>query len=73
MVKKVSSPTPPDDNNSGFNSKAAIEAYAKSGNQHRDYSNLVPGISGRPGLTFDDYYSFRPDEQISTYFSGVIS
>ena len=52
MVKKVSSPTPPDDNNSGFNSKAAIEAYAKSGNQHRDYSNLVPGISGRPAYNF---------------------
>ena len=74
MTKKVSSPAPSDDNQSnekGFYNKAAIESFAKSGNQHRDYSNLVPGISGRPGLSFDDYYSFRPDEQISSSFAGV--
>jgi hypothetical protein len=31
---------------------------------YSDLSNLaVDGISGRPGLTFGDYYKFRPDEK----------
>lgn len=82
MAKRIASPAPSDDNPPKINtsqyltqySKAnieAIEQYTKSGNQHRDYSNLVPGISGRPGLSFEDYYSFRPEEQISQTFSGI--
>lgn len=30
----------------------------------RDFSNLLPGISGRPGLTREDFEYFRPDSII---------
>jgi hypothetical protein len=37
-----------------------------------DFSNLDTNVSGRPGLTKSDYYSFRPDEAIPTQVKLII-
>jgi hypothetical protein len=39
----------------------------------RDFSNVLPGISGRPGLTRDDYDYFRPDEAVPTTYPHIIN
>lgn len=43
-----------------------VDSYKAIGNHIRDYSNLAPGQSGRPGFTYDDYYAFRPGEEPPT-------
>lgn len=37
-----------------------------------DFSDLSPGISGRVGLSPDDYYAFRGSEQIPCKFPDII-
>lgn len=39
----------------------------------RDFSNLLPNISGRPGMTRQDYEYFRPDEAVPTRGKSIIS
>lgn len=39
----------------------------------RDYSDLLPGTSGRPGLTKEDYDFFRPDEAVPSRFPDVMN
>lgn len=44
-----------------------VEAYdgvAKASYPHRDYINLEPNRSVRPSYTYQDYYAFRPEEQV---------
>lgn len=40
------------------------DSVHKSYAYNYDYSNLAPGISGRPGLTHSDYSKFRPNEAV---------
>lgn len=37
----------------------------------RDYSNLLPGISSKPGLTRRDYDAFRPEEAVPRKFPEI--
>lgn len=46
-------------------------AAGSSSYRNRDYSDLTTNISGRPGLTWEDYYAFRPEEEPSRYFSQM--
>lgn len=46
-----------------FNKVVAEQGFRAAATvRYRDYSNLAPNISGRPGLTQEDYYYHRPDE-----------
>jgi hypothetical protein len=38
----------------------------------RDFSNLTPNLSGRPGLTRNDYDQFRPSERIPTKHKDIV-
>lgn len=38
---------------------------------NRDYSNLAPNVSGRPGLTRNDYDYFRPSEAVPTDHKNI--
>jgi len=38
----------------------------------RDFSNLTTNVSGRPGLTRDDYDAFRPDEAVAKQHAQII-
>jgi hypothetical protein len=38
----------------------------------RDFSNLAPGVSGRPGLNRSDYDYFRPDEATPKGYKNII-
>lgn len=38
-----------------------------------DFSNLSPGVSGRPGLTRKDYDIFRPDEAVPEKFKHILA
>lgn len=55
----------------------ALELYGslERANAHRfqDFSNLAPGISGRPGMTRADYDWFRPDEATPTEPKAIIA
>lgn len=44
---------------------------AIGGVRFRDYSNLAPNLSGRPGLTQEDYYYHRPDEMPPSSFKQI--
>lgn len=51
----------------GQSSKALVEygGYSQANSydsRYNDFSNILPGIHGRPGLTRDGYNHFRPDE-----------
>lgn len=47
----------------GLNEFTGVQrANAATSSRYRDFSNLVPNVSGRPGLTRSDYEFFRPDE-----------
>ena len=37
-----------------------------------DYSNLLPNINGKPGLTREGYDYFRPDEAVPTQIKNII-
>lgn len=54
----------------------AIDEYTaierSSGRFHQDLSNLLPGISSRPGLSRSDYERFRPDEATPTFYKQVM-
>jgi hypothetical protein len=55
-------------------SSKALEEYvgiAKAGIS--DFSNLLPSISGRPGLTREAYNVFRPAESIPTNHKEILS
>lgn len=51
----------------------AVNHDITKGNYRRDFSNLAPHISGRPGLTRDDYEWFRPDEATPNSYRGIIA
>jgi len=40
------------------------EAVASYGRRSRDFIDIEPNRSVRPGYTFTDYYAFRPDEEV---------
>ena len=40
---------------------------------HNDYSNLATNVSGRPGLSRQDYEAFRPQEAIPTKPKEIIA
>ena len=48
------------------------KAFKAVAHRSRDYSNLSPNVSGRPGLTTEDYYSHRPDERVPQTFKEII-
>ncbi|NBU33414.1 hypothetical protein EBZ38_09355 [bacterium] len=41
-----------------------IQRATANSSRYRDFSKLLPNISGRPGLTRSDYDFFRPDEAV---------
>lgn len=41
-------------------------------NRSNDFSNLIPGIDGKPGLTRKGYDYFRPSEAVPTHIKEVI-
>lgn len=48
-------------------------ATAATGRRYAiDFSGLDGGTGGRPGLTRDDYYAFRPDEAVPKRIKGII-
>lgn len=53
-------------------SSLSIEEYSSihrtTATQYNDFSNLLPGISGRPGLTREGYEAFRPNEAAPAAF-----
>jgi hypothetical protein len=49
-----------------FNASAAYRGRTN------DYSNLLPGISGKPGLTRGGYDYFRPDEAVPQKIKEII-
>lgn len=51
--------------------KYSVRQSTASSYRSRDYSNLAPNISGKPGLTWDDYYNFRPEEEPATRYKSV--
>lgn len=46
-----------------FTSAENVMFSANAGAYHRDFKDLEPNRSVRPGFTGDDYYAFRPDER----------
>jgi hypothetical protein len=42
----------------------SYEAVASYGRRSRDFIDIEPNRSVRPGYTFTDYYAFRPDEEV---------
>jgi hypothetical protein len=54
----------------------SIDSYdgisKSTGRQYRDFLDLEPNRSVRPGFTPYDYYSFRPDEQVPTQQKRII-
>lgn len=58
-------------------SAKAIDEYSsiirtKADTRFNDFSNLLPGISGRPGLTRDGYNYFRPEESTPTVYKDIM-
>jgi hypothetical protein len=49
-----------------------VEKSSAARRYSSDYSNLIPGIDGRPGLTRSDYDYFRPDEAIPKKIKLII-
>jgi hypothetical protein len=49
-----------------------FRANAGFRNRSNDYSNLIPGIDGKPGLTRKGYDYFRPDEAVPTHVKEII-
>jgi hypothetical protein len=49
------------------------KANAGFRNRSNDYSNLLPGINSRPGLTRKGYDYFRPDEAVPTHIKEIIA
>ena len=41
-------------------------------NHYRNFIDIEPNRSVRPGFTANDYYSFRPDEQVSRKYKTAI-
>lgn len=55
------------------NFSEASESYAGvSKAYHRDFLNIEPNRSVKPGFTRNDYYAFRPEEQIPTRSKSII-
>lgn len=50
------------ENNSKLLSAFTGFERSHAASRYRDYSDLAPHVSGRPGLTRSDYDAFRPDE-----------
>ncbi len=45
---------------------------SRADTRFNDFSNLLPGISGRPGLTRDGYNAFRPDDASPSRHRDII-
>ena len=41
-------------------------------NHYRNFIDIEPNRSVRPGFTANDYYAFRPDEQVSKKYKTAI-
>ena len=55
------------------NFSEASESYVGvSKAYHRDFLNIEPNRSVKPGFTRNDYYAFRPEEQIPTRSKSII-
>lgn len=50
----------------------ADSSFKAVGSRYRDYSNLSPNVSGRPGLTQEDYYYHRPEERTPTTHKEIV-
>ncbi len=50
----------------------AVEEFRSISRFNTDLSNLDTNVSGRPGLSKDDYYAFRPGERPPSKFPDVI-
>lgn len=54
----------------------SLDAYSSvnksTGSAYRDFKDIEPNISVRPGFSPYDYYSFRSDEQIPTQQKSII-
>lgn len=56
----------------GLNEFTGVQrANAATSSRYRDFSNLVPNVSGRPGLTRSDYDFFRPDEATPNHIKHI--
>jgi hypothetical protein len=57
-----------------YNDAAAEFGMVACGSSYfnKDYSNLTPNLSGRPGLTRNDYDQFRPTERIPTKHKDIV-
>lgn len=49
------------------------DMYTSRAYRYTDFSNLLPGISARPGFTQDDYDYFRPDAIIPQDYNKMIA
>lgn len=54
-----------------INAAASQYGYTESYGYQRDYRDLAPRISGRPGMTRGDYEAFRPSETVPQKFADI--
>lgn len=64
-------PTWQDNNNKLLSAFTGFER-THAASRYRDYSDLAPHVSGRPGLTRQDYDYFRPDEAVPKKHKQII-
>tara|TARA_Y100000033_G_scaffold49366_1_gene57604 strand:+ start:795 stop:2813 length:2019 start_codon:yes stop_codon:yes gene_type:complete len=50
----------------------AYEGVSKASRYHRDFIDVEPNRSVRPAFTYQDYYAFRPEEQVPTKQKRII-
>ncbi len=60
------------DNNAKLLSSFTGFERSTGANRYRDYSDLAPHVSSRPGLTRQDYDYFRPDEAVPKKHKDII-
>ena len=59
--------------NSSVDSFQGVNRYESIvGGRSNDFSNLAPGISGRPGMTREAYDAFRPDEATPKNYKEIL-
>lgn len=47
--------------------------HASAYYNYTDYSNILPGISSRPGMTRGNYNSYRPNDAVPTRYTDIIA
>ncbi len=50
----------------------AYEGVSKASRYHRDFIDIEPNRSSKPSFTHQDYYAFRPEEQVPTKQKRII-